>query len=205
VVLADGRLVECDEEHDRELFWALRGAGSGNFGVVTSFAFRTRPAASATNFHLSWQFARAAALIDAWQAWAPTAPDELYASLLVTAGPELEDPPAVDVFGSMLGSDRDTAELLDELAVRVRADPTAHFRKHMSSRETARYWAVRGPADPADPDGHLQPAQHEYPVLKSEFFRRLLPGEAVAALLEVLVQERVAGQARELDFTPWGG
>src|SRR5262245_66395813 len=28
VVLADGRIVACDDDHDRELFWAMRGAGS---------------------------------------------------------------------------------------------------------------------------------------------------------------------------------
>ena len=43
VVLADGRVVECDEQHDGELFWALRGAGGGHFGVVL-LAFRTLPA-----------------------------------------------------------------------------------------------------------------------------------------------------------------
>jgi FAD/FMN-containing dehydrogenase len=40
---------------------------------------------------------------------------------------------------------------------------------------------------------------------KSEFFRAPLPSEAVAALVEHLATDRVAGQARELDFTPWGG
>jgi hypothetical protein len=44
IVLADGRVIECDEHHDEDLFWALRGAGAGNFGVVTSFVFRTVPA-----------------------------------------------------------------------------------------------------------------------------------------------------------------
>src|SRR4029453_16561373 len=44
VVLADGRVVDCDEHHDEELFWALRGAGGGHFGVVTSLVFRTPPA-----------------------------------------------------------------------------------------------------------------------------------------------------------------
>ncbi|MBA3417333.1 MAG: FAD-binding oxidoreductase [Geodermatophilaceae bacterium] len=44
VVLPDGRIVECDEHVEAELFWALRGAGGGNFGVVTSLVFATVPA-----------------------------------------------------------------------------------------------------------------------------------------------------------------
>ena len=40
---------------------------------------------------------------------------------------------------------------------------------------------------------------------KSEFFRRPLPEEAIEALVENFQAGRVAGQSRELDFTPWGG
>jgi FAD/FMN-containing dehydrogenase len=39
VVLADGRLVRCDDHENSDLFWALRGGG-GNFGVVTSMRVR---------------------------------------------------------------------------------------------------------------------------------------------------------------------
>jgi FAD/FMN-containing dehydrogenase len=34
IVLADGGLIECDENRHEELFWAVRGAGAGNFGRV---------------------------------------------------------------------------------------------------------------------------------------------------------------------------
>ncbi|MDQ6848971.1 MAG: FAD-binding protein, partial [Actinomycetota bacterium] len=67
VVLADGRMVECDTQCDPELFWALRGAGGGQFGVVTSLVFATVPEPHATRFELHWTDGAAAAVIAAWQ------------------------------------------------------------------------------------------------------------------------------------------
>jgi FAD/FMN-containing dehydrogenase len=209
VVLADGRVIECDDHHDGELFWALRGAGGGNFGVVTSLTFNTIPAPDCTAFHLLWPYTQAAALIDAWQAWAPAAPDELAASLLVVASGDVEQPPVVNLFGAMLGTRSDTTELLDELVARVGADPTSAFHKQMSYRETKRYLAELGDAMAGD-DQFGETLQDEsseqgLPFSKSEFFRRQLPTEAIAVLVENLQKGRVAGQARELDFTPWDG
>jgi FAD/FMN-containing dehydrogenase len=203
IVLADGCIVDCDKDHDQELFWALRGAGSGNFGVVTSLTFRTHRALSATNFHLTWSHTRAAGAIAAWQAWAPAAPDELYASLLLSAGGDPKQPPMVDLFGSMLGGEHDTAQLLDEYVARVGGDPTSEFLRQMSFRETTRYWAGLGNTDCAGQDEH--PERLQVAAVKSEFFRQPLPTEAVSALLANLTDGRLPRQHRELDFTPWGG
>lgn len=43
VVLADGRIVEANQETNRDLFHALRGGGN-NFGIVTRFDMVTLPA-----------------------------------------------------------------------------------------------------------------------------------------------------------------
>jgi FAD/FMN-containing dehydrogenase len=196
VVLADGRVVDCDDHHDEELFWALRGAGGGNFGVVTSLVFRTLRTPPATSFHLVWSPTHAAAVVDAWQAWAPDGPDELAASVLVTAAADPRTPPVINVFGTLLGSEADTIVLLEELVARVGVDPTSAVRKHQSYRATKRYLAEHGP-------GEERPLGH--PFSKSEFFPRPLPTDAIAALLEHFSEGRVAGQSRELDFTPWGG
>ena len=57
-----------------DLFWALRGAGGGDFGVVTSLVFAAVPAPDPTVFRLRWPIANATALVDTWQRWARTLP-----------------------------------------------------------------------------------------------------------------------------------
>ncbi len=63
------------------------------------------PAPAATSFHLVWPHTHATAVIEAWQAWAPAAPDELAASLLLAAGGDVGQPPLVNLFGAMLGTE----------------------------------------------------------------------------------------------------
>src|SRR5512133_1536166 len=126
VVLADGRILQCDDHHDQDLFWALRGAGAGNFGIVTALVFRAVPAPpTTTNVHLAWPSAQAAAVIGAWQRWAPTAPDELAASLKITTGDDPDRPPAVDLYGAFHGLRADAPQLVEELVGQVGSDPTS--------------------------------------------------------------------------------
>jgi FAD/FMN-containing dehydrogenase len=197
VVLADGRVVECDEQRHEDLFWALRGAGAQGLGVVTRLTLRTLPEPAATAFDLSWPYERASALIAAWQGWSPTGPDGLAASLLVTVGGEAGADPVVHLFGSMLGSETKTAALLDEFVSVAGADPAASERAHMRYGSLKHYLAERGPGDQEDEDGR--------PYVKSEFFREPLPADAVGELVELFVRGRRRGEARKLDFMPWGG
>ena len=196
VVLADGRVVDCDRHHHEDLFWALRGAGGGDFGVLTSLELRTLPAGTATCFRLTWPPALAARLIDAWQGWAPEAPDELAASLIVVVPSDIDAPPVVNVFGSMLGDRADLVPLVEELIAAVGADPDSATEVPLPQREAKRWLAEHGPGD-EQPNGH--------PFSKCEFFRGPLPAGAAAALVEHLLAGRVAGESRELDFTPMGG
>ena len=50
VVTPDGRLRRVDARHDEDLFWALRGGGGGNFGIVTRFELRVHRVARAAHF-----------------------------------------------------------------------------------------------------------------------------------------------------------
>jgi FAD/FMN-containing dehydrogenase len=206
VVLADGRVLRCDEQHDGDLFWALRGAGAGTLSVVTSLEFQTVPEPAATNFHLSWPYDHAAEVVEAWQGWAPTGPDELAASLKVTASGDVADPPSVDVYGVLLEGGSDAGSTLQGLLSQVRADPSSAIQRGMSFPETRRFWADLGAEENEvgdDPDA--EPTEHPFLFCSSEFFGRPLPAEAIAALLETFSRERAPGESRELDFMPWGG
>jgi FAD/FMN-containing dehydrogenase len=202
VVVADGRVVDCDEERDEELFWALRGGGGGNFGVVTSFLFRTVPAPASTAFHLVWPFSHAAGVIEAWQRWAPDAPDELAASVLITVPGNLDRAPLVNLFGAMVGTQSETSALLDELVGRIGTDPATAALEHGSYVQTKRYLGGLGDQFEEIERDQTQPV-HSFS--KSEFFEHSLPAEAVAALVEHLDEGRVAGESRELDCMPFGG
>jgi FAD/FMN-containing dehydrogenase len=196
VVLADGGAVDCDEQCHEDLFWALRGGGAAGLGVVTSLAFRTLPPPPATAFHLRWQFTEAAAVVEAWQGWAPTAPAELAASLLITAAADPREAPVANVFGAMLAGEQATLDLLERLVAGVGSDPSATSSRHVPFREAKHRLVQLGLGD--ERPGAL-------PYSKSEYFRERLPPDAIASLLDRFVDGRVAGESRELDFTPWGG
>ncbi len=193
VVLADGRIVDCDEHCEPELFWALRGAGGGQFGVVTSLVFDPVPAPEATRLELTWPHADAAAVVAAWQQWAPGAPDGLAAGLKIAAA-RADEPAQVILFGAMLGPEADTAALLAELFRLAGARPVTQNLASLPYRDLKRSLAGLGSAEPAQPV-----------VSKSEFLRRPLPARSVTELLDIFGQDRPSGQYRELNFTPMGG
>ena len=114
----------------------------------------------------AWPPARAATLIQAWQAWAPSAPDELDATLRLTAAGDRERLPQVDLVGNVLGSQADAAELLGELVARVGADPAAAARRQLPYRAAKRYLDELGSLD-----GQRGRAASEQPPRQGHFFR----------------------------------
>ena len=43
LVDSDGNLLVCNKDINEDLFWALRGCGGGNYGIVTSMTFNLPP------------------------------------------------------------------------------------------------------------------------------------------------------------------
>lgn len=77
VVLADGRFVTASETQNSDLFWALRGGG-GNFGVVTSFLFRTNPAKILYGGPIVFAIEDAEAIMRWYRDFQASAPSDFY-------------------------------------------------------------------------------------------------------------------------------
>lgn len=43
VITTEGRRLVVNDEQNQDMFWAIRGAGGGQFGVVTEFVIKTNP------------------------------------------------------------------------------------------------------------------------------------------------------------------
>jgi hypothetical protein len=76
LVLADGSQLVADENHEPDLFWAIRGGG-GNFGVATSFEFRLRPVHTVVGGPTLWPLQLAGDVLRWYREYILDAPEEL--------------------------------------------------------------------------------------------------------------------------------
>ncbi|MEU3462738.1 FAD-binding oxidoreductase [Streptomyces sp. NPDC006733] len=124
VLLADGRVIRCSATHDPDLYWAVRGGGGGNFGIVVDFDVRPIDAPLLVGYDTMWDFGQAADVLAGWQEWCASAPNDLGSSLVVL--PQMfspHDDPIINVWGAHHGTKDELEGLLDELAERVGARP----------------------------------------------------------------------------------
>ncbi len=79
-VTATGDQIGIGPDSHADLWWALRGGGGGNFAAVTSFRLSLEAAPPLALFSLQYPWSRAAAVLEGWQHWSATEPDETWSS-----------------------------------------------------------------------------------------------------------------------------
>jgi len=89
VVDASGQILNVSDKDHTDLFWALRGGGSGSFGVVTKFNFRASRVNLVAKFAINWKksVAQAAKVVLAWQDWLDSLPPAITCTLHLTREP----------------------------------------------------------------------------------------------------------------------
>ncbi len=104
MVTAEGRMRRVDRDHDPDLFWAVRGAGS-NFGVVTSLQFRLHPVGPLlTGGLIVYPLESAGEVLRFYRDFTATAPDELVAFAGLIHAPDGSGEKMVGIVCSHCGS-----------------------------------------------------------------------------------------------------
>jgi FAD/FMN-containing dehydrogenase len=137
IVTADGAVHTVDAGRDADLFWALRGGGGGNAGIVTDFTFSTVPAPAVVIFTLAFAADRTATVLSTWSAWIHAAPDQLTSILSVSGGA----PASNRITGAWIGSPSELATHLSTLIAAVGADPTTRSTREMGYLDAMKYFA----------------------------------------------------------------
>jgi FAD/FMN-containing dehydrogenase len=194
VVLADGTIVTCDATHEPELFWGLRGGGGGNFGVVTSFTFRTHATRDLTNFYAVFSYADALKVFAAWQAWALSAPDSIW-SYLITSFYNPAGQPNIVLSGVSISTEAEFQPYWTAFLASTASTPVASDVTTLSYRDTmlgfcAGYTISECHLVGQTPDGKIQ----RYPFASSsDFFNTAMPAAGVQALLQGIQNAQAAG------------
>ncbi|MFF8674727.1 FAD-binding oxidoreductase [Streptomyces sp. NPDC015242] len=210
LITADGRQLTADARENKDLFWALRGAGNGNFGVVTELHFRTHPAPQGVSAYLSWPWPKAAAVVKAWQEWGPSQPDEIWSSLHLASA--AGSTPTVSVAAFSLGTYGELKNAVDRLADRVGAPARSVSLKRRSYEESMEVYAGCS-SFPTDAQCHLPGSTpgrspkgalgRETYAAASDFFDRSLSEAGVRTLLARIASVR--GGTGSIALTALGG
>jgi FAD/FMN-containing dehydrogenase len=74
--------IIADEHNNSDLLWALRGAGNGNFGIVTSLTYRVHPLTQTVYITATWpSLGDLPGVFEAWQRCAPHTDNRLTTQL----------------------------------------------------------------------------------------------------------------------------
>lgn len=86
VVVPSGRdcaeAITVDSQHHSDLLWALRGAGNGNFGIVTQLTYKVYPLDHLASVQATWDgLGDLYGVFEAWQRTVPSADSRLGSEL----------------------------------------------------------------------------------------------------------------------------
>ncbi|MFI8999029.1 FAD-binding oxidoreductase [Streptomyces sp. NPDC053542] len=213
LVTADGKTLHCDTKEHADLFWALRGAGNGNFGVVTELRFRTHQAPKAVMAYLTWPWSKAAAVLRSWQEWGPVQADEIWSSCHLDARPG--GTPTVSVAAFSLGSYRDLQNAVDRLADRAGGPGPASSvslrpKPYLDAMEAYAGCSTKTTAQchqPGKVPGHTTSGQlgRETYAARSDFFNRSLSAAGIRTVIDQIERAGRNGVNGNVAFTALGG
>ncbi|MBB1390231.1 FAD-binding protein [Shewanella sp. SG44-6] len=114
MLTAAGNLIKVNEHSYKDLFWALRGAGSNQFGVITQIDYQLHPMPELVyGGTISWSINLANLIFKNYQKLMSDAPDDLF--LYIFTSSDQTSNPIISVFGFYFGNRLKSEQLFSKL------------------------------------------------------------------------------------------
>lgn len=194
VVLASGRVVTASAHENPDLFWALRGGGGGNFGVVTAFTVKPQSFGPMPVTLLSFPYERAVEVLTGFSQWMVGAPNTIGGGCYVI------QPDAGSGAGTMINAvlaSRGTQDALAREVTRLLSatGPVVGRQDTMQTYQELMNWTF-------SQTGTQRPV---YALERSRLISRPPSAAGWDAVLSAFDSRPQAGQVRQLDLHIFGG
>lgn len=192
LVTADGHVLTCNERENADLFWACRGGGGRNFGINTSFTFRSWPVDFVSLYDFTWEWNQARDVIAELQKVVRTAPNEWSMRIGIGAsGRPGAVTNSIGALGQFFGEPAQLKAILDPVLAKL--PPT----KSLLAKRT--FWQAKNYLYDTTPTGRY--------AVKSNYVTKEFPEQAIDTLVSSV--ERWPGSGNSdgggVALFAWGG
>lgn len=210
ILLADGKLVECNVDHYGDLLWAITGGGPLGFGIVTQIRLEAVPLYPGVAIAGAWPIKQAAEIFALWQSYAPQANQRSSVQISLMAPEDPDDACFVRCYGVILDTNGRGENALEPVLASL-AKQFGPFARQMSvqskSANDIALYACGARTYQGEP-AWLPSRPYVGTALlaqRSQFFDAPVPELEIARLIERLQANRTVMQLREIECIPWGG
>ncbi|KAG0051073.1 hypothetical protein BGZ83_004105 [Gryganskiella cystojenkinii] len=202
VVNAEGALLTVSASSNSDLFYALRGAGGGSYGVVTQFTFKViKPASTVTSYTYDWKLKDYAGVLRAYIDFQLTASRDVGVEMNV--GPD-----GLEMYGLFEGDKAAQAAALAPFLAKAPKPSSSDIRQGRHIDAQLRFSYIAG--DPTDINalsltGKYKPGDSRYTKGKSLVYPEPLKDSTIALLGKWAAKNPKGSTANYIIVDIWGG
>ncbi|UZO26682.1 uncharacterized protein OCT59_018896 [Rhizophagus irregularis] len=174
MVDANGKLLQVDKQTNADLFFALRGAGGGSFGIVTSFVFKLHEVPpQVTSMQFQFRRSQVQQLFTAYNEVGPTLDNNIVLSVSL-------DKDSLSIDGLYLGPAKNAKDAMKPFLSRAPKPTSSNFKQETFFDSVVTFSYV-------PPNDVVKPKHHPYFFkAKSFFVNKGLTSEAIDTLSNFL-------------------
>ncbi|AYV83682.1 MAG: FAD-binding oxidoreductase [Hyperionvirus sp.] len=184
IVLADGSILKLSDTSNPDLYRAIKGAGAGNFGIITQFRLKIYPIKSVLFFNITYSINDAVELFDKFQKIILSLSPN-FSALVISLSGGLD---IISLSGLYVGSNKNKLKALMNYLEII---PLDVVKKDVSPYTAASLFALENPNMP-------------FSTSNSNFIKYHIPSINIQKIVKYLARIP-KGLFTGLQFVGWGG